>query len=602
MILRIIVLMAMTSPFGVLDLSRSAYATPTGEGAKTVGERGEEESKERGFEERIRRDQLQALGLRAHPQPSGVMVHSVRILRLEVFDETETPWLTPLNALHALTRASRINQELRLKAGEPFSQGLTLESGRNLRRSGLFAAVQGLPAAPLDSSELILLVITRDLWSLRLESAFNFTGSLLNGAQLSLVERNLFGQGQQLRLSGALSPFTESVGLSFVDPRLFGRYALALGGGLRIGRQSGELEGGSASVSLSRPLYNLDQRWSYAFSLSASNALSRWAQGGVQLVWDDPETAAVESIPIQWWGRAIGASAGLAWQRPGRWTLQSSGGLSLSWATLQPAAQLNARQASQWESSILPLARRELGPYLQLSLFERRFEVRRDVSTFDLSEDLRLGPSASLSLGLPVSLDDGTLARQGGLQLRSVWGPEAGKAEDGFLSLSAGGGARHSPLGWSDLRLSASLLIVSPRVSLGRLVLRSDWVSRWADSSRSLLSLGGSEGLRGYPTQAFYQQGGERFRGNLEYRGRPFRWRSVVLGPVLFLDAGGLHQRGEPLPLYSAAGAGLRLLFPQFNRSVFRLDGAAPLGGRGWQVLLSGGSQQAFPVMGWETR
>ncbi|MEE2643408.1 MAG: hypothetical protein VYD19_00620 [Myxococcota bacterium] len=594
--------MAMTSPFGMLDLSRSVYATPMMEGAGTGDEGTAEGSRERGFEDRIRRDQLQALGLRAHPKPSGVTVHSIHILRLEVFDEAETPWLTPLNALHALTRASRVHQELRLKPGERYSQRLTLESERNLRRSGLFAAVQVFPAAPLDSSELILLVITRDLWSLRLESAFNFTGSLLNGAQMSLVERNLFGQGQQLRLSGALSPFTESVGLSFVDPRLLGRYALALGGGLRIGRQSGELEGGSASISLSRPLYNLDQRWSYAFSFSGSNVLSRWTQGGAQLVWDDPETAAIESIPIQWWGRAIGASAGLAWQRPGRWTVQSAGGLNLSWATLRPAAQLSARQAGQWETSILPLARRELGPYLQLSLFERRFETRRDVSTFDLSEDLRLGPSASFSFGLPVSLDDGALARQGGLQLRSVWGPEAGKAEDGFLSLSAGGGARHSALGWSDMRLSASLLVVSPRASLGRLVLRSDWVSRWADSSRSLLSLGGSEGLRGYPTQAFYQQGGERFRGNLEYRGRPLRWLSVVLGPVLFLDVGGLHQRGEPLPIYSAAGAGLRLLFPQFNRSVFRLDGAAPLGGRGWQVLLSGGSQQAFPVMSWETR
>jgi hypothetical protein len=52
---------------------------------------------------------------------------------------------------------------------------------------------------------------------------------------------------------------------------------------------------------------------------------------------------------------------------------------------------------------------------------------------------------------------------------------------------------------------------------------------------------------------------------------------SARVGGVAFYDLGGVGESVPELRLKQSLGAGVRVLFPQLNRAVFRLDWAAPL-------------------------
>ena len=124
--------------------------------------------------------------------------------------------------------------------------------------------------------------------------------------------------------------------------------------------------------------------------------------------------------------------------------------------------------------------------------------------------------------------------------------------------------------------------------------------ARWRDVNNSTVSLGGMSGLRGYPVRAFYLFGGDLIQANIEYRSAPLRWSFLHLGAVAFYDSGSVHSSIDEIIWRHSMGLGARILFPQFNRSVFRLDVATPLNEPGWGFILSIGSRQGFTVMPWE--
>jgi hypothetical protein len=137
---------------------------------------------------------------------------------------------------------------------------------------------------------------------------------------------------------------------------------------------------------------------------------------------------------------------------------------------------------------------------------------------------------------------------------------------------------------------------VTPEWLLGRLVLRTTWDLQRRDSSRTQVTLGADNGLRGYTTGAFRVIGGSRLRGNLEYRTLPLVIASVHFGGVLFYDAGSVYRALADARFHHAAGFGLRLLFPQLNRTPFRADLGIPLDQSGFALMLSYGTEQAVPI------
>jgi len=577
------------------------------------------EEARRRYERELSIKALEQAGWVVVEAPEGRQIRALHSLRLPVFMSDEAGGLlTTLNALHVTTKPLIVLREARLKRGDSYDEQRALETERNLRNTGLFTFVQLFAVQPkgreaLDSeergasAEVDLVVVTRELWTLRLESSFEYAGGEVNNLALSLTERNLGGRRQSLSLQSSLSPFTISSGLSFVDPRFGPDLSASASGGLIWGRDSGAQEGFYLSMGLARPLYHQDQPWSLSASGQLVKRRARFTRG-FEVVIDEPLEPGERPLEVSWRSESYSVAAGATRQWSG--AIQQRLSLSLGFGAISssPPEGLSAERARRWRSEYMSPDRTQLGPTLSYRLYQRRFTALSDVSSFGLSEDLRLGGSLGLSTGLSL-FGDQALIPATDAQWTSTWGAEGARA--GFYSVGLSLRARYQPdggpspaqAGWVNRRASLSLLGSSPRLGRwgGRVVGSASASGLWRDINNSVVSLGGTQGLRGYEPGALFAQSAHLARLNLEYRSVAWRTSVTHLGAALFYDAGALGRSLSELQAGQSVGLGLRLLFPQLNRSVFRLDLGAPLDGGGWRVNLSLSSSQAFAVMPWES-
>ena len=88
-------------------------------------------------------------------------------------------------------------------------------------------------------------------------------------------------------------------------------------------------------------------------------------------------------------------------------------------------------------------------------------------------------------------------------------------------------------------------------------------------------TLGGHNRLRGYEFNQF--QGSKVLSANVELRSVPVEVLGVHLASVAFYDAGDTTDAVSDLALKHSLGVGERVLLPQFDRAVFRVDWGLPL-------------------------
>jgi outer membrane protein assembly factor BamA len=99
---------------------------------------------------------------------------------------------------------------------------------------------------------------------------------------------------------------------------------------------------------------------------------------------------------------------------------------------------------------------------------------------------------------------------------------------------------------------------------------------RYENYLRLTTVLGGESRLRGFSSRAF--RGGSAAALNFEYRTRRFElFKSVELGGVLFYDVGDAFDTWSAFSPKHDAGFGTRILFPQLDRVVFRVDVGFPI-------------------------
>jgi len=439
---------------------------------------------------------------------------------------------------------------------------------------------------------------------LRLESSgFSINNGFVDRLNLSLVERNLLDGNVLLGASFDLLPATISVGNVFAERRLFdSRWALSQSFNLIFNRATGRVEGSSGAVDLSLPLWDLRPRWGFEARFAWNDSVGRQMQGPTLLTWDPPADLGGDPLP-RIWDRAIyqGTVAGL--RQFGTETVQRlrfGYAIAISDYTPHRDTGLHAlprqsplRQA--FEDEVLADSRRELFPFLGWEAFDPTWVVFEELGAFGIAEEIRVGPWASASLSAP-------LKTFGSRRDAIAWGFGAGLVlapvfwnDHALIDLMASLRGRLEAGEVIDQVYRLRLRAATPRF-FGRLAMAADLELRSRDSFRTLVSLGGDNGLRGYPSQAFFTFGGDRFRFNLEWRSPPFVLGSVHFGGVLFYDAGGLGDISEAMPINHAVGLGLRLLFPQFNRFVFRFDLGAPIRGESFTVLLSIGNSQLLSL------
>jgi len=529
--------------------------------------------------------------------PMGKTVSFIRAVRFPVMVDFEALPTFP-NAVHVVTNEDVVLREVLLEPGQRFDPKALAESVRNLRGMSIFSVVIALPVKGEKPDEVGILLVTRDLWSLRLESAYQFTGGVLDKLLLQLTERNAAGRNKRISARFFLEPLTMSTGGIYVDPRVAGeRLMVTAVADARFSRLTDAYDGHRASLGFARPFYDLSQPWGFYLSGRFDDYIARQGQRGAVLAYEGPEGG---FLPRVWSNRLIDVEGTLRAQMGSDYILRLGVGAGVLWRDADPVTETGLDGVSQADrdafiDDVLPPALHWVYPVLTAKFFSNRYQGLRNLSRYGLTEDLRLGPQLSGTMRIPnraFGADENTISLSGHLLWRETY------LGDGVIEGAVGAYTRYQ---FDDERRVDTLLLVrargaTPSVGIGRIVARGDWTLRRDQETEELMFLGGDNALRGYPSQAFFDVGGDRLRGNVEYRSRPGQWFSFYGGWVLFYDIGALYGGDTPSGLRQNVGVGVRVLMPQANRTAYRLDFAVPTDGSGFMINITGGSGQAVPI------
>ncbi|RJS26111.1 hypothetical protein DRW03_06545 [Corallococcus sp. H22C18031201] len=501
------------------------------------------------------------------PAPEGKVLEDVRVAAEDVVAQSD-PYPNLLNIFHARTRDDVVRREVLLTPGQPYSVALVDESVRNLRKLGLFSAVRAVTVKGRQPGTVVLLLITKDLWSLRLNSDFSAVGSLLQYLRLQGTEQNFLGRGKKVAVDFVLRLDTISLGQSYTDRRVLGsRWALSESAAVLLGRESGKPEGSRGSLSVSRPLYSLATPWSVSSSVAWNVETARQYRGAD--IWQLPFPDG-PAVPYVYNAREVagGVTYTRSFGQRYKWNVGMGAGAYHDAYAAPVASMLTDAQEAWFRSNYLPRAEDAAYASLSLSAYEARYEVFHDLDSYALSEDVQLGHSIGASLRYaPPVLSSSAHYAQGAVtaRYRVRW------AGDALTAVSVAASIRRQlgeNAGWTDRRWATEFVQASPQFFGGRIVGRGVLDVNIDDLSDRISLLGGGNGLRGALVDAY--SGKRLLLFNLEYRSPPLVIKTVHLGGVLFLDSGSAFNRRPSM--VTSVGVGLRLLFPQFNVNPFRID------------------------------
>lgn len=523
------------------------------------------------------------------PQPEGKLIEAIDIdasqiiLKGDLPLSSRLPW-TILNRLHVRTREPVIARELLFSVGSLFRRDLFEESGRNLRSLFILGVARLVVLRGSTPDRVRVLVVTKDQWSLRLNTNFTLDQARIDALSFQFAEVNLAGRNKRVSIDFGLDPGRYNAGGSYTDPRIWGsRHQLKVVGGLYLNRASGNLEGGQLLLTVGRPLYSLRTRFGWQAQFQYLQDIVRYFAGGDLY----QRKVLGESVPDQFQRLNILGGVQATYSMGVLHKVNLSAGFTVSRVRYAVPddfpAEISAAARNAY-AALLPRSEDISGPYLQLDSFVARFVRLKNIQTLALSEDFRLGPQvqaevrfASHLFGLGYDF----------VQLSAAYA-EQRYFGDNLLSLSVSGGVRvqygvYPGTSLVNETVTASLRNISPRFGPLRLHVYGQLNLRAHDIDNRRLTLGSDSGLRGYAPRAF--QGPNQYQLNVELRSTALNLWTIHIGGVLFYDAGdaptGLQsydQSGvyQPGGYHQDAGLGLRILLPQFNRDVIRLDLAFP--------------------------
>jgi len=459
------------------------------------------------------------------------------------------------NGLHIRTREQVIRRRLVFAPGSPFLARRLAESERLLRAEKYFYSVRIRPVAYCGGT-VDVEVVTRDVWSLKLDIGFNRKGGT-NAYHVDLQDSNLLGLGQELSVEYENTVDRSTTLASYRDEDFLARrLTLDLGYGQR---SDGELE----TLLLARPFYSLDDRWSAGVrGFHDRHSVPRYLLGHeLDRFQQDEDLVELSG----------GLSDGLVAGRAQRWRF----GVTYD-------NDRFARLPADLLVRPLPSDRRLLYPWFAWETDADGYIATQNVDKIDRVEDLNVGRNANAYLGLAAhgAGSDRDAAPFGASFADGRDSPRG----DLFLVSSALSG-RLERTGLRNGLLSFETRIY--RRTFGHqlfLALFHFDATHRLDPENQLL-LGGDSGLRGYPLR--YQEGNRRFLVTLEQRFfDPREYLHLLrVGAAVFCDVGRAWFSGEAGPpslgTLRDVGVGLRLAPSRSAKAaMIHLDLAYPLDGR----------------------
>ena len=582
-------------------------------------------------------DALALRGLAIDPEPQGKTIAQVHVVNLDVFLARERVPLVWANIFHRTTREHHVRRESLLQAGDRYDQDLVEETTRNLQDPTLSNVVAVLPVKSATPGMVDVLIVTRDVWSLRFNQDFEAEQNQLIYFTASLSENNLFGWRKYVAAVFVMNQGEMAFGPRYVDPNILGtRLKLEAAFSWIWKRETGEIaagpqEGSSSRFHLEYPLWSLARRWGAAADFSHVDGVVRGFCGTQlrQFPLDDgphnacdpmPTTTAPDAPPVPWVYRVrkMNTSATVTRSFPRPSVIQRvSAGHELALARPSFTSDFpypeGSPQRDQFSREVFPLSERVADLFLRYELFTPRYRTFRDLDTFDFREDIRLGPYLSLKAGQAGAW----VGSQSDLTLFQT---SVNLVEDALGGLQSVGGSWEARVVGgevTDQLVRGRVTLATPVLArLLRVVATANLGLFYRNTRKRYFSVGGDSGgdnypedansrlgaydnvLRGYPVGEFVGYGAQLV-GHIEARTMALKLAFLRLGGLLFFDAGHAAADAGSLTLYSDVGFGLRLLIPQLNIYSLRADWAFPLRPvpgmpAGWPGRMTFGFRQVF--------
>lgn len=532
------------------------------------------------FERRTLEEQAARLGESAQidPNPEGKRIERVDIVVLDVFDEHD-PVPDWFNVFHTMTRHSVVRRELLFREGEAYAGARVDESARNLRLlTQQLSLVIVVPLRGSAPGRVRVLVIVRDIWSLRLNNDFSFSSNGLQTLHLQPIEQNLAGFHTVFGIDYTLRPDTYSFGALLSQNRILGTSLYALASGATIyNRASGSAEGSRGNFVFGDPLRQTRQRWAYNVSVYWDDEMARQLlPDGSTALYNSKKTPEFDAIPNEYrakryiWGYEAVRSFGTVEKYDLYFGIESDRRENRH----TPLPNENPVAEQDYLATWVPLSDTRISPFVQLRTHNEHYLHTANLETLALAEDYRLGPESLLRV-YPASSKLGST--------RNLIGTIAGASMtfalgDGLVRAVAQNRIEYEFEGRHDADLLAEMRVATPSVGFGRFVFDGLFRDRYENYLNRYFELGGDTRLRGYPHAGYagVLKGPLVVALNAEFRTRAIDLFSVHSGLAAFYDAGDATDTFQHVFLRQSAGVGLRFLIPELDRVVLRADWAFP--------------------------
>ncbi len=544
-------------------------------------------------------DAEKKLGLHVDGSPEGKIIERIDFVRIDPVDEHD-PLPRALDYAHTTSKAFVIRRNLLVAEGQRWRTVLVDESARNLRKLRQLSLVVCVAMAGSQPDRVRLVVITKDVWSLYVDFDLAVTSGGLEQLTLEPKESNLAGIHHEATGRFILEPKTMSFGGAYRVPRLEGRWlSVDVDMNAVVNRDSGALEGGYGSVMAERPLFSSRTEWAWSSTTKFANQLKRrYVNAEVASFTpsyvDHASATPAELVPWMWRERSVHQEVKVT--RSFGWETKNdvSLGGAFSHADYRAPAigadgtVLDPRAVAELTKAAVPVGENRVGPFVQWHSYRSDFLRTYDLDSLGLQEDHRLGHDVYVR-AYPLAHALGSTRDLIGVYGGASYGIALGR--DGIVraavestvetqldpsSSSLPDAARNRRV--TDASVTGSFAIATPRfgpsVFKGRLIFATTALSRTENYLNAQSFLGGDTLLRGYPSR--YLAGKDLVATNIEYRTRSFDLAAIQVGGGLFYDVGDAWSSGHLDPKQSVGG-GLRIVFPQIDRTVLRVDVGVPV-------------------------
>ncbi|MFH1130152.1 MAG: hypothetical protein V1754_02380, partial [Pseudomonadota bacterium] len=448
-----------------------------------------------------------------------------------------------INFVHVKTQDYVVRQELLVSPGQIWDQEKIDEGQRNLRKLFILAVARALACKSEDPDKVILLVVTKDLWSIRTNITFNQTGKVMKLLEFVPTEENFLGRNKRVSLHVRLSQLDFSgpvvrdhiaLGQMYKDQRLFGTHLQvfeqfdaiidgrslcggAIGDQTRIWcppRARAPLAGALGHIVFGRPLFSVNTKWGFRIQAYADAAQQRHYRQNTDLgnipqgespglslrtlLYDGHPDGRPRAVPFVYDRLRLLTSGGITRSFGHEIKHNITSGIAAYRLHFTPPDNFPFDQTTTnwYVREFLPRSETAAFLFVNYSSYTNRFVRLQNIQTFALSEDYWLGHNVSLEARFANNLERST---QSFIELEAIiayrW-----YFSDNLLWASLIGGSRWQPnldeldpsskdIPWISNQLQIGIKNISPRLGIGRFhaqilaVLRHNDPRRWMDFS-----------------------------------------------------------------------------------------------------------------------